>query len=190
MTQTKDTAIMRVYHVPDKLPDAEECVSGNMRVPNSLFLAGPTPRSNGVKSWRPGTLSILRECGFRGSVFVPESAEWGWCGDYQRQVEWEWDALGRAARVLFWIPRDLQTMPAFTTNIEFGMMVGLRGDGVILGSPEGSPKNRYLESVANNYARFAQAFPDRLPAMHPELDKIPVYHNLKDALLHGARNID
>lgn len=177
---------MKVVHVPQELPEAEEGYSGRMVVPNSIFLAGPTPRGPEATSWRPEALEILRDWGFTGYAFVPETEDWGWSGDYQRQVEWEWDALGRAQRVLFWVPRDLETMPAFTTNIEFGMLVGLRNDSVILGFPKGAPKTRYLESVANNYARFAQAFPDSLPSMHPEIDKIPVYHDLKSAILHGV----
>jgi hypothetical protein len=40
--------------------------------PPSLFLAGPTPRSAEVASWRPGALHILSELGFGGSVLVPE----------------------------------------------------------------------------------------------------------------------
>ena len=38
----------------------------------SIFLAGPTPRSKEVKSWRPEAIRLLKEKGFDGVVFVPE----------------------------------------------------------------------------------------------------------------------
>ena len=37
----------------------------------SIFLAGPTPRTSGVASWRPEALDLLREVGFGGTVLVP-----------------------------------------------------------------------------------------------------------------------
>jgi hypothetical protein len=172
---------VKVVHAPQELPEAEEGYSGSIIVPNSIFLAGPTPRDSGVKSWRPEALAILKEWGFTGYAFVPETEDWGWCGNYNRQVEWEWDALGRASRVLFWVPRDLETMPAFTTNVEFGMMAMYNHERMILGFPEGAPKNRYLASIANNYERFAKAF--NLPPMN---DNIPVVHTLREAVLYGV----
>ena len=38
----------------------------------SIFLAGPSPRSSGVPSWRPQALDLLRALGFSGTVLVPE----------------------------------------------------------------------------------------------------------------------
>src|SRR6266511_3357557 len=42
----------------------------------SLFLAGPTPRSADVPSWRPEALNLLRGLGFAGTVLVPERRGW------------------------------------------------------------------------------------------------------------------
>lgn len=164
---------MKVIHVPQELP----AFAGDY-VPNSIFLAGPTPREEGVNGWRPTALAILKESGFDGCVFVPQDENWGWCGDYDRQVKWEWEALGRAERTLFWVPRDLKDMPAFTTNVEFGFMVATCPDRVTLGFPEGSPKNRYLASIANDLPVFAAAL-----GLPTPIGKIPVYHDLKSALL-------
>ena len=44
--------------------------------PPSLFLAGPTPRSSEVLSWRPQALEVLRGLGFPGTVLVPERRDW------------------------------------------------------------------------------------------------------------------
>jgi len=44
---------------------------------------------------------------------------------------------------LFWIPRNLESMPAFTSNIEFGEF--LHSGKIILGYPETAHKMRYLK---------------------------------------------
>lgn len=119
-------------------------------IERSIFLAGPTPRSLEIPTWRKDALRILDELGFTGTVFVPESADWAPHNSYDDQVNWEWDALAQATVVVFWIPRDIKTMPGFTTNVEFGLMVGTRKK-VVLGFPSGSPKNKYLESLAREY---------------------------------------
>src|SRR5262245_28260250 len=88
----------------------------------ALFLAGPTPRSRAVPSWRPDALRILRELLFPGTVFVPEnSGEDGLSPAYEEQVLWEWACLEWADAIAFWVPRDLGTLPGFTTNVEFGL---------------------------------------------------------------------
>lgn len=90
----------------------------------SIFLAGPTPRSPDVKSWRPEALDLLRNLGFGGTVLVPERRD-GWTrGDYLDQVEWEFAALEGCTVIAFRVPRDPATLPGFTTNVEFGRYVG------------------------------------------------------------------
>lgn len=169
---------MKVVHVPDELPEHRpfRCVR------NSIFLAGPTPRSDDVKSWRPTALRILKELGHTGHVFVPETADWGWSGNYDQQTLWEWQALGRASAVLFWVPRDLNTMPAFTTNVEFGMLATKFPERTVLGFPTGSPKMRYLENVARRQAEFSKAMNTSINARDYDPSPIPVAHTLKDAL--------
>lgn len=125
---------MTVFYARDKLP-------------KSIFLAGPTPRDKAVPSWRPEALKLLE--GFNGHIYVPEDSSWSPKFTYDDQVEWEWEGIMTATVVLFWVPRELQTMPAFTTNVEYGMAVPLRN--VVVGWPEDSPKNRYLEKLADRY---------------------------------------
>ncbi len=45
-----------------------------------------------------------------------------------------------------WVPRNLNTMPAFTTNVEWGMYWD--SGRIVLGAPEGAPKNEYLQWYA------------------------------------------
>lgn len=110
----------------------------------SIFLMGPTPRqATGGTSWRPAMLRALEQAGFTGTVFVPEDAEGSYAHSYVDQITWEQDGLEMADVILAWVPRELDTMPAFTTNVEFGEF--LRGGKLVYGRPEGAPKTRYLD---------------------------------------------
>ena len=100
-----------------------------MHTEKSIFLAGPTPRKNDVKSWRPEACRYLQEQGFNGIVYVPELSTKEALFSYDKQIEWEWEALDNASIIIFWIPRELPDMPAFTTNVEFGYYV--RDDKVV-----------------------------------------------------------
>lgn len=115
-------------------------------IERSLFLAGPTPRGADHASWRPEALGLLEELGFDGVVFVPEPADGGWARDYTDQVEWEERGLNMADAIVFWVPRELEGMPAFTTNIEWGAWHD--SGKVVLGSPPGAPKMRYMQTYA------------------------------------------
>ena len=117
----------------------------------SIFLAGPTLRNDFFEnSWRKEAVEFLKEAGFDGNVFVPESKT----GDYKLLSDkgfdapiWEWAALDASDVILFWIPRDLEKLPAFTTNVEFGRYTALVPEKVVLGFPKEAPKNEYLEKL-------------------------------------------
>lgn len=123
---------------------------------HSIFLGGPTPRSANVLSWRPQALKILGELNYQGQVIVPER---GLCDKrltqaefenlYLNQVEWENTGTESCSTLVFWIPRELETMPAFTTNVEFGRYV--KSGKVMYGRPPEAPKNRYLDWL---YSKF------------------------------------
>lgn len=122
----------------------------------SVFLAGPTPRlGNEVPSWRP---AAVRELTAQWSATVPltvlspESRGSKRAEHYDDQVDWETEARARADAILFWIPRDIRTMPAFTTNVEFGLDVAT--GRAVLGCPPDCPnpeRNRYLIYVARRH---------------------------------------
>ena len=113
----------------------------------SIFLAGPTPRSAEVASWRPEMIELLRER-WSGDgllvIFVPERFV-----GYTEQVEWEERCLHLADVVLFYVPRDLETLPGFTTNVEWGMWHD--SGRVVLGAPPDAPRNRYLFHYARKH---------------------------------------
>ena len=86
----------------------------------SIFLAGPTARKEEDGSWRLEAIQKLKEYGFDGIVYTPEYSSWKPKESYLDQAEWERSALKEATVIVFWIPRELEKMPAFTTNVEFG----------------------------------------------------------------------
>lgn len=112
---------------------------------NGIFLAGPTPRRSDVVSWRPKAIEILRQSGFSGTVLVPERQN-GWAKvSYDDQVEWERAGLSLAKAIVFWVPRNMETMPALTTNVEFGYWVAKSPERVVYGRPQDAPSTRYLD---------------------------------------------
>lgn len=109
----------------------------------SIFLVGPTPRDKDTESWRPYMLSVLEGLGYDGVVFTPEPRDGKWCGGYDHQVEWESKHLELADIIIAWVPRKSPSMPAFTTNVEFGEW--LRSGKLLYGRPAWAEKCRYLD---------------------------------------------
>ena len=109
----------------------------------SIFLAGPTPRDKDTISWRVDAVKILEKLGFDGVVYVPEYSSWKPKTDYVDQAMWERVGLSNATIIVFWIPRHLPDMPAFTTNVEFGYW--LHSGKVIYGRPNNAEKIKYLD---------------------------------------------
>ena len=109
----------------------------------SIFLAGPTPRNKDTRSWRVEACNILENIGFDGIVYVPEYSSWKPKESYVDQAMWERIALSEATTIVFWIPRHLPDMPAFTTNVEFGYW--LHTGKVVYGRPDNAEKIKYLD---------------------------------------------
>lgn len=118
----------------------------------SIFLAGPTARSNDYeKSWRKDAVSYLEKKGFRGIVFVPEHSKPSQFDDteaaWDARTEWEWDCMEAADYIVFWVPRRMPDMPGLTTNLEFGMCIGDMDNKhrVILGYPEDADAMQWMD---------------------------------------------
>ncbi len=109
----------------------------------SIFLAGPTARTEEEISWRLEAIQKLEEYGFDGVIYTPEYSSWKPKESYVDQAEWERSALKEATVILFWVPRELEKRPAFTTNVEFGYW--LSSGKAVYGRPEGAPKTKYLD---------------------------------------------
>lgn len=109
----------------------------------SIFLAGPTPRRKDIISWRKKALKVLNDIGYDGVVYVPEYSDNTVFEDKLKQMQWERFALTNASVIAFWVPREINTMPGFTTNVEFGYW--LSSQKCIYGRPNNSDKNSYLD---------------------------------------------
>ncbi len=112
-----------------------------------LFLAGPTHRVNTLVSWRVEALELLESFGFDGLAVVPEFAKLD--PEEKRttidtQDIWDWEAkwLGHATVILFWVPREMHTLPGLTTNIEFGAWQ--RSGKVVFGAPSHAESVGYM----------------------------------------------
>jgi 8-oxo-dGTP pyrophosphatase MutT (NUDIX family) len=128
-----------VVHANETPPDAWDA---------AVFLAGPLPRAADVPSWNPEAIKLLRERwdgDGRLVVFTPEPRD-GVTADYIGQIDWEHRGLHDADAIVFWVPRDLETMPAFTTNIEFGIWYD--SGKAVFGAPASAPKNEYPVHLA------------------------------------------
>lgn len=114
----------------------------------SLFLAGPTPRSSDITSWRNDAINLLMSKNTELTVLIPEDRNgiWDESINFEEQIEWEESALKKSDCILFWIPRDLTTLPGFTTNIEFGAWK--ESGKLVLGFPPNTPKMKYLAYYA------------------------------------------
>jgi hypothetical protein len=111
----------------------------------SVFMAGPTPRSSAVKSWRPEMIGVLKSRGFTGIAIVPEYRSYKSKKlKYSRQVEWEVECLNNSTAIMFWVPRNMKFFPALTTNIEFGEF--MHSGKVILGYPTNAEHMDYFKA--------------------------------------------
>lgn len=118
----------------------------------SIFLLGPTPRKKtGGASWRPEMIKELLLAGFDGTIFMPEDKSGEWQHEYESQIAWEQRYLKGCKLILAWIPRDLEKMPGFTTNVEFGMFVSDESRHMLYGRPNDSPKTKYLDALYKIY---------------------------------------
>lgn len=150
------------------------------KITKSIFLAGPSLRPNQlghIDQWRQDAYQILNDIGFDGVVFSPENRDNKFLEnfDYDDQVEWEDKHLNMADCIVFWVPRDLSEdkdgnpkLPAFTTNIEWG--VWCHSGKVVFGAPKGADKIKYLQYYADLY-------------------KIPSADNLTETLRHALEMV-
>lgn len=161
---------MHIVYTNEELPDSYS---------KSLFLAGPTPRTLDVKSWRPEALALLETAGYDGVVFVPEF-RLGHEEEYKYPdiPEWELRMLDRADCILFWIPRKVENMPGFTTNVEFGRYAG--SGKVVIGAPASAEHMEYLWFMADKF---------RMPQSHYLDTTISKALEMigKGALRHGGK---
>lgn len=132
------TSRLRVVYVGQEFPSS---------FTKAIMLVGPTPRSPDVPSWRPEAIEILERIGYDGVVFVPEREDGLWRHNYDDQVETEEQMLHMADCIVCYIPRDMETMPALTSNDEWGCWK--YSGKTVFGAPETAVKVSYQRYYAN-----------------------------------------
>lgn len=135
-----------------------------------VMLCGPTPRDDKTESWRKQAIKYFEKYNFEGTIFIPERKDWSVKFEYLDQVKWELQALNNVKNIMFWIPRDLKTMPAYTTNVEFGYHIRTAGINLYYGRPDDAPKNRYLDFLYEKYRGSRKIYND-LETMIKEIIK-------------------
>lgn len=125
----------RVQCYDDKeMPDQDE-----IRDLGSAFLAGPTSWLQILEfNWRCKAVELLREAGFEGWIYVPESRGLKKEGDFPDRAYihyWESDRLfgpymkfGTTKKIV-WIPRNSGELLGLNTNLELGLMLGMIAAG-------------------------------------------------------------
>jgi hypothetical protein len=126
---------LQVVHSPEELPET---------ISSTVFLAGPSPRNAGDPNWRPEAIESLRRAGYTGTVLAPVPRDGEWPRDYNDQIAWESAHLAACDAVLMWVPRELQVLPGFTTNVEFGEW--LNSGKLLYGRPADAPKTSFLDA--------------------------------------------
>ncbi|MDR1026736.1 MAG: nucleoside 2-deoxyribosyltransferase domain-containing protein [Lactobacillus sp.] len=131
----------------------------------SIFIAGPIMAMDGSRQdkWQRQALKMLDDMGYEGHIYVPELTP-----EYTtNNIDWEVEHLTKAKCIMFWIPRDLKTLPAFTSNIEFGEW--MNSGKVVLGFPPEAENMFYISYRAQKLG-------------------IPTFHTLEETL-HAAINM-
>lgn len=113
----------------------------------SVFLAGGTPRSKEVASWRPEAIKIFEDFGFTGNLFIPEPDNGEWTHGYENQIDWEHFHLDKADHILFWVPRDNVDFRCMTTNVEFGYWMAKKPKKVFYARPDWAKDCKYMDNL-------------------------------------------
>lgn len=100
----------------------------------SIFCAGPTPRDQDAKSWRPEAIEYFRKLNYSGTLLIPEDEDGIFKGEVEKQIDWEDEGLTYCNVILFWVPRQMNGMPGLTTNDEWGTWK--KSGKCIFGAPE------------------------------------------------------
>ncbi len=115
----------------------------------SIILLGPSSKDANLTDWRQEVITLLDERGFEGAVYIPEPRTRNRPLDYDEHLRWVLDACQAADVILFWVPRNMQTLPGLKTNVEIGMFI--QSPKLLFGAPENAVKMRYIKTLLRYY---------------------------------------
>lgn len=134
-------------------------------VKNSIFLAGPCPRSDYANNdWRTDAFNILENLLFDGYVITPTNDMYNPDNtDFlKNQTDWEWEAMHKASAIIFYCGRS-EKNPGFTTNCELFDYIRFPNIFVCIPKDDTNGANRYIK-------------------LHCEHRGVPVFETLEDTL--------
>lgn len=151
----------------------------------SIFLAGPTARIDTdselgrgtVTEWRSKLLQELSaevvavidpEIDSQLQILIPENIQDNPDWTYSRQVSWEEKALKASTIIVFGLFRS-ESLPGFTSNIEFGKWFEIGKDKLVVGGNDWEGRNNYIKEYLN---RNSMVFHDKDSLVKEALKKL------------------
>jgi nucleoside 2-deoxyribosyltransferase len=132
---------------PNPLLKMQQEIAANIKTGTPVRdVYGPEARKD--EFWRYRSIQLLESFGYDGVLFIPEynpNNPDAHNIEYEDQIQWELDAMNMADVIVFFVPRSLDSLPAFTTNVEFGYW--LRSGKIVFGDTPHAEKNRYLKDL-------------------------------------------
>lgn len=95
----------------------------------TIFLAGPTSRNQNLESeWRSIAVSMLRDYGFNGYIYVPEPRGQEREGDFDSGFvnNWKTSRSMSASLIIFWMPRNVADLTDVDARFELDFSLGRR----------------------------------------------------------------
>lgn len=158
---------------------------------NTIFLAGPSHRTfnSSTVRWRFEATRLLEQLlpNQDFNVIVPEPRHNHSTTDFDKiaQIEWERKYLAIANIIVFWIPRS-DTLPGFTTNIEFGEHI--HNGKTIVGFPDDAIKMDYIRYVCKG--NYSSSLADTMQAAADKLSRLPKTFFTSDTHFGSARTLE
>ena len=140
-----------------------------------VFLGGPIQGATNWRDWIPNFGSDVELINPVRSENIDHLTDY----EYHRQVEWETLGLRISDIVLFWIPKEVVSIPgrdyAQTTKIELTENL-VRGKKVVLGIEPGVNTRRYLVEKYKSYcgqnSTVGETFDQTMKLLKSEIDKV------------------
>lgn len=140
-----------------------------------VFLGGPIQGATNWRDWIPNFGSDVELINPVRSENIDHLTDY----EYHRQVEWETLGLRISDIVLFWIPKEVVSIPgrdyAQTTKIELTENL-VRGKKVVLGIESGVNTRRYLVEKYKFYcgpnSTVGETFDQTMRLLKSEIDKV------------------
>ena len=123
---------------------------------DSIYLAGFDFRGKKFKSWRQDAVNLLVELGYNGIIYVPEDRSGRYGPDRENQEDWEWNALEKAGKIIFWIPGKVNIvepkldLAEIATSLEYSYIttIASRSRKIFYGRENGL--NTYFDNKFRN----------------------------------------